>query len=374
MTRLSTWILGLFLALPTVAAPLSCLWDRDTLEQERARFPSALELLTGHFPRHSEAYYRWRIADREARMGAGERSPELYDDLAVAWSKLGDDARAIALMDEKEAGWPGLYETAANRGTFLIHSGQYEEGAAEVARAIEINPQAHFGREVYQELLVRYVLEVRGEEDALTLPMQPDPKAPMYRAQKDFWSFVREARGVPEGGDAEEAARAVRGVLGMMRFGNYDSPVLCEALSDLLLADWNHDAKRLAARALLMASYRVEDEGSRSAYRDKAAATLMEQTPTPRQHRGMTLEELEHSLAQELEAARRYSAELEAREREWIENGDDVDALFAATFLVPESQLPGPREATPPALLIAGAAGLLCLAYVLARTRRRARS
>ena len=85
----------------SAAAP--CLWDYDTLKQERARFPTALELITGQFPRHSDSYYRWRIEDRSARMAAGEKTPEMFDDLAVAHSKLGDDKRAIEIMAEKEA-------------------------------------------------------------------------------------------------------------------------------------------------------------------------------------------------------------------------------------------------------------------------------
>ena len=374
MNRPSSWLLGLSLALPAVATTRPCLWDRDTLEQERARFPSALELLTGHFPRHSVAYYEWRIADRQARIDTGESSAELYDDLAVAWSKLGDDARAIALMDQSEASWPGRYETAANRGTFLIHAGRYEEGAKEVARAIEINPDAHFGREVYQELLVRYVLEVKGDSETLALPLQPEPTGPMYEEQSNFWTFVATERSVPEEGVAAERARAVTGILGMMRFGNHDSPVLCEALADLLLAEWDQDAKRLAARALVLASYRVEDDEARAAYRRKAAATLMEQTPSPRVHRGMKLEELELNLAQELEAAKAFSLQLEAKEREWIEAGADVDALYAATFLAEASNLPAQDEERAAWPLLAVGASLLVLAWRLARASRRART
>src|SRR4051812_16652965 len=51
---------------------------------------------------------------------------------------------------------------------------------------------------------------------------------------------------------------------GMMRFANYDSPLLLEALASLLCAghkpDW--DARQLAARALLQASYKTQDAQS----------------------------------------------------------------------------------------------------------------
>ena len=55
-------MLFLLLGLPT--AVFACLWDYDTLKQERARFPETLELITGKFLRHSKEFYEWRIQDR----------------------------------------------------------------------------------------------------------------------------------------------------------------------------------------------------------------------------------------------------------------------------------------------------------------------
>lgn len=334
-------VLGLACALTSAAVP--CLWDYDTLAQERARFPTALELIAGKFPRHSEAYWRWRVEDRRARLDAGESAPELYDDLAVAHEKLGDHERAIALMHEKEQLFPGLYETAANHGTFLIHAGRFEEGADEIARAIAIDPDAHFGREVYQELLVRYVLKVRAN-DGPPLPLHPEPLMEFHREPEGFWDFVRAARPVEDERVPTEIRAATKGVLGMMRFGNHDSPVLLEALSDVLLAEYDHDGKRLAARALLKASYRVEDEGARAAYRAKAEAALATQTPTPRHHRGMKLEELEPRFLAELEDAERWYAGLVADEGAWIAGGEDVDARFQAKYLVPVDLAPSKNE------------------------------
>ncbi len=37
----------------------ACLWDTDTLQMERQRFPDALELITGKFLRHSREFYDW---------------------------------------------------------------------------------------------------------------------------------------------------------------------------------------------------------------------------------------------------------------------------------------------------------------------------
>ena len=61
----------------------ACLWDYDTLAMERQRFPEAHELIAGHFVRHSDAYYEWRISDRTAKP-VDQRTPLDFDDIAVA--------------------------------------------------------------------------------------------------------------------------------------------------------------------------------------------------------------------------------------------------------------------------------------------------
>ena len=69
-----------------ICQPLvACLWDYDTLAMERRKFPSALGLMTGKFLRYSDAYYHWRIEDREKKMESDSGNPGLIDDLAVAY-------------------------------------------------------------------------------------------------------------------------------------------------------------------------------------------------------------------------------------------------------------------------------------------------
>jgi tetratricopeptide (TPR) repeat protein len=331
-TSRSLLIPALLLSILTANAATPCLWDEDTLKQERARFPTTLELITGKFPRHSDAYYKWRIQDRTARIEAGVVTPELFDDLAVAHSKLGDDARAIELMAEKEELFPGMYETAANLGTFHLHANHLEQGIENIQRAISINPDAHFGREVYQELLARYVLQQRGDAARSPRPLMPELIQPAGQPRTSYWLFVKADRAVSKKNQDAEIAAAAKGVLGMLRFGNHDSPVLLEALSDLLLADYYSDAKRLAARALLKASYEVEDETARAAYRAKAEAALQTQTPEPNRLEDISLDDVERTFATELEEARRWWKELEAKEHYWIEAGEDVDARFGQVY------------------------------------------
>lgn len=140
---------------------LACIWDRDTISMKIQCFPDAIELITGKFLRHSPEFYQWRIKDREAKLKTNPAQWSYYDDLAVAYAKLHNNTKAIELMLKKEKLHPRQYETYANLGTFYIHDKQYEKGLTYIKKAIAINPNAHFGREVYQQYLVEYILSKR---------------------------------------------------------------------------------------------------------------------------------------------------------------------------------------------------------------------
>ncbi|MCO5165540.1 MAG: hypothetical protein M9894_04110 [Planctomycetes bacterium] len=157
--------LALLLAvLALAAAPArACLWDYDTLVEEQRGLPSLEDAILGRYEVHTREYYERRRDRLEARAKAEGLSEDEHDDLAVAHERLGDAERAIALMHEKEARWPGRYTTAANLGTFLVHAGRLEEGLAHLERAIEINPDAHFGRERYQVAAVKFVIAAKAD-------------------------------------------------------------------------------------------------------------------------------------------------------------------------------------------------------------------
>lgn len=333
-------LLGIALLAATASTAIACLWDYDTLAVERARFPDALELITGNFPRHSKAFYEWRVADREKKIEAVAAKPNSvaieklarwHDDLAVAYEKLSQHAKAIETIENVEGFAPGRYETYANLGTFHIHAGDLETGKEYIEKAIEINPDAHFGREVYQKLLVEYVLEQQAADGSLPLPMAPDLK---QFSVGGFAKFVLEHQGGDPESHAAELARATKGVLGMLRFGNHESPVLLEALATLLLAPSNpkDDAKRLAARALLTASYHTEDEASQQ-YRAMAEAALSMQTTRPQTTDELRLPELERSLKKEIAQARQLAKNIETDERRWIRSTDDPEEAFREKYL-----------------------------------------
>jgi hypothetical protein len=223
---------------------------------------------------------------------------------------------------------PRRYETIANLGTFHILRGDFNEGLGYILEALAINPDAHFGREKYQRWLVEYVLESR-ENGKIVLPLQSaHAKDSPRRGAYDFRDFI--GRRVFNGDRGQDFSReAVRGVLGMLRFANFESPVLLEALGDLLLdGDPGTDAKRLAARSYLKASYVTADRDAKARYRDLARRAISFQTQTPHIQQQLSLDELEGDFAKELADANAWYKELKDREIQWIRDGKDTDAEF----------------------------------------------
>jgi tetratricopeptide (TPR) repeat protein len=153
---------ALFIGLLLPIATFACIWDHDTLQSEKFRFPDTLELITGKFLRHSKEFYHWRIQDRTTRLKADPTNTSLLDDLAVAYEKTDNHEKAIEIAIEIEKIKPGRYETAANLGTFYLHSGKFKDGLEQIEKAIKINPDAHFGREIYQKILVDYRILTRN--------------------------------------------------------------------------------------------------------------------------------------------------------------------------------------------------------------------
>lgn len=318
-TRSFITILILFLS---PASALACLWDHDTLKMERQKFPDTLELITGKFLRHSQDFYHWRIKDRLEKLRKYPSKLELYDDLGVAYDKTGQHQLAIDTMLKKDKLKPGLYKTEANLGTFYIHSGQLEKGLKHIHQAIEINPEAHFGREKYQAYLVEWVLS-RSKDGKPDLPLT-DIKL------GSFADFLVTNKNIPAHTHGPERKAALKGVLGMMKFGHYDHPILLEALASLLAGPFgggSEDAKQLAARAFLKASYEVKKDSQKQKYRTLATEVLQMQTQG-RNNTRLTLNELESQFKNELKEAETWYQQLEANEKRWIKEGKDPEKEF----------------------------------------------
>jgi tetratricopeptide (TPR) repeat protein len=377
-------VLCLVAAVLLPATAVACLWDYDTLRMERSRFPSILELITGKFLRHTPEFYQWRIEDRLRKLQSDPDNLSYYDDLAVAYEKTGQRAKAIETILAKDRKKPGLYETEANLGTFLMLDGKLEEGLKHIDAALRINPDAHFGREKYQKKLAEYVISRKVDGKVPQPLVEPDDPH-----GNSFWLFLYMPATATKGppfskGDREAAINAV---LGMMRFANYDSPLLLEVLGDLLAnARLGPDEKLLAARAYLKASYAMHVDSARDAFRAKATSCLIHQS---KYREGgplipVTLEELEATFKQELAQADDWFADVRNKEWGWINEGKNPELQFERLYDEEPRVATDDSEVLPPAPLylrtevqlsvISVTIGLLVARKVFVRWREKRRA
>lgn len=312
--------LALLLSLPAVT--WACLWDYDTLRQERSRFPSTLEIITGKFLRHSPEFYQWRVQDRLQKLKADPNNLNYLDDLAVAYHKLGQHDRAIEIMQQKDKISPNLYETEANISTFYFYKGDLEKSLYHVDRALKINPNAHFGREKYQKYLIEYLLSLQKERWW----------NPSFLSFGEF--LVKTNREPNLFRNLDNRQEAIKAVLGMMRFADHKAPVLLEALASVLTDGSSdlpkQDAKRLAARAYLRLSLVSQSEESRQYYRKLAGQTLemVLSSSSERHDSSQTLHEIEQHFLNELKDADAWYAQVRNDEIRWISEGKNVDSEF----------------------------------------------
>ncbi|OAB56759.1 hypothetical protein AY599_01330 [Leptolyngbya valderiana BDU 20041] len=199
MTSLARTILTTLLALATAAALFlvggssinGCLWDSDTLRTEATGAPGLVETIVGRFDRYPPLYYEMRLERVATELDADptDHSKNLaaYDDAGVACDRLGRHDEAIEWMSRKRTALDALpaseerteheYRYLANLGTFHAHRwiaagadrsdmADIERARDLIAQAIELNPDAHFGRERYQLMALEWILEPTHVESA----------------------------------------------------------------------------------------------------------------------------------------------------------------------------------------------------------------
>lgn len=220
---------------------LACIWDSDTIDDELRGVPEAAVLATGRWYRHGQAYYEERVL----ALGSKESlTLEEFDDLAVAYERLGRREEALKALKRKlrklqeTPNREHQYRYHANKGTILAHLGRFDEAVRELNKALEINPDAHFGRERYQIDLIRYVAAAK--------------KNPELWSEHNFLSWAGYESGWPttllrpsnyrasfEAAKRDDTADAFQAIAGMLRFGGLEGPELYRALGDLSLAQQN---------------------------------------------------------------------------------------------------------------------------------------
>ena len=175
------------IVLPTLA--LACLWDYDTLRAEASGKMDIVRVLTGRFERWPDRYYEMRLerVTREIEKGglSLEERLDRLDNAAVALDRLKRSDEAITWIEAKrklleaedpkrESQKDHWYRFYANAGTLYAHRwfaqganrekmADLERGRDLIAKAIELNPGAHFGREDVQLATMEWVIE--GADD-----------------------------------------------------------------------------------------------------------------------------------------------------------------------------------------------------------------
>jgi len=154
-TVLRSALLALLLLAPAAAAR-ACIWDSDTLADEKKKSPQrAQAILNPGAPIQDKARLRERISRLEAT--PRQDDPEWWNDLAGAHLRLGEPRKAVELLEPAVLRFPKVYGVHANLGTAYHLLGRYQEAEREIARDLEINPEAHFGLEKYHLALLQYL-------------------------------------------------------------------------------------------------------------------------------------------------------------------------------------------------------------------------
>ncbi len=189
---LIAWLLVILIWV-SPGATTACIWDRDTLRLEASQVsPTLLQTITGRFERFPPRYYEMRLEMVTRELEDSPLKLKLYDDAGVACDRLGRGPEAIEWMAKKKEIIDQVndkehqYRYHANLGTFLVHQWlrngrdfsdleKVKQARDHIAKAIEINPDAHFGREKYQLMAMDWILSLpqknnREEHRVFLLP------------------------------------------------------------------------------------------------------------------------------------------------------------------------------------------------------------
>ncbi|HMJ89523.1 MAG TPA: tetratricopeptide repeat protein [Candidatus Acidoferrum sp.] len=136
---------------------LACIWDADTLTVEKWQRPDLAKTIFGVAePRKDSAKYAKKIAELQA--AHRESDAAWWNELAGAMLRSGRAAEAAALLEPVISKFPNDYGLHANLGTAYHLLGRYADAEREIARDLEIDPNAHYGLEKYHLALLQYLM------------------------------------------------------------------------------------------------------------------------------------------------------------------------------------------------------------------------
>lgn len=149
-----------------------------------------------------------------------------YDDLAVAYNKIGEKEKAIELLIPLVKDNPQRFSSISNLGSIYLNIGDYENGLKYLRIANTLKAVDSYNREYAQEKVYSY-LKSLNKTLPYSFPIQN------INENKNFADFA--LTNIPLEKQNDEIIRLIFGVENMVRFGNHDSPVSMEVLGDLYL-------------------------------------------------------------------------------------------------------------------------------------------
>ena len=180
---MKTWILFALFFPFTVHA---CIWDAESLSWEKARSHDLAQVILGQEPAPADEtkQLQERIAGLEANRK--EADPDWWNNLAGGYLRLGQSQKAVDLLEPVVSKFPDNYGIHANLGTAYHLLGRYADAEKEIARDLEINPDAHFGLEKYHLALLQYLVR---EAHYQSRHVYVDEFTPALLANNQGWGF-----------------------------------------------------------------------------------------------------------------------------------------------------------------------------------------
>lgn len=199
--------------LVTLAASVSaCLWDMDTLAEEARNQMDLVRIITGRFERNPPLYYQMRLDRVSKELVKAPANLDNYDNAAVACDRLAHDEDAIVWIEKKRAYMTAHGETPktnpddwyryyANAGTFHAHlwfrrgakpaeKSEVAKGCELLRQAIELNPNAHFGRERMQIKVLEWAMGDRNAPLSSYVSNDQESKESLQRDAKGLAGLI----------------------------------------------------------------------------------------------------------------------------------------------------------------------------------------
>lgn len=135
---------------------VACIWDSDTLSQERRAHPKLAEaiLSSPSSPTDLPAIKKrieGLLANRQ------ENEPAWWNELAGAHLRLGNATEAARILEPLLGRFGTNYGIRANLGTAYHLLGRYQDAERLISLNVLADPNAHFGLEKYHLALLQYL-------------------------------------------------------------------------------------------------------------------------------------------------------------------------------------------------------------------------